>query len=84
MKLTTFTYHGTTRPGVVIGDEDLFDAATVPDLPQDMIGLLKAGAPALDRLLEPGDIISTGTCTRLWPFHPVEASWSRRISHSVR
>ena len=63
MKLTTFTYHGTARPGIVIGDEDLFDAATVPDLPQDMIGLLEAGAPALDRLLEPGDIISTGTCS---------------------
>jgi 2-keto-4-pentenoate hydratase len=62
MKLTTFTYHGTTRPGVVIGDE-ILDAATVPDLPQDMIGLLEAGAPALDRLLEPGDIISTGTCS---------------------
>jgi hypothetical protein len=45
MKLTTFTYHGTTRPGVVVGDEDLFDAATVPDLPQDMIGLLEAGDP---------------------------------------
>jgi hypothetical protein len=57
MKLTTFTYHGTTRPGVVVGDEDLLDAATVPDLPQDMIGLLEAGAPALNRLLERGDII---------------------------
>ena len=32
MKLTTFTYQGTTRPGVVLGDE-VFDAATVPDLP---------------------------------------------------
>ena len=63
MKLTTFTYHGMTRPGIVIGDEGLFDVATVPDLPQDMIGLLEAGAPALDRLLEPGDIISTGTCS---------------------
>jgi 2-keto-4-pentenoate hydratase/2-oxohepta-3-ene-1,7-dioic acid hydratase in catechol pathway len=52
MKLTTFTYHGTTRPGVVIGDEDLFDVATVPGLPQDMIGLLEAGAPALNRLRE--------------------------------
>jgi 2-keto-4-pentenoate hydratase/2-oxohepta-3-ene-1,7-dioic acid hydratase in catechol pathway len=52
MKLTTFTYHGTTRLGVVIGDEDLFDVATVPDLPQDMIGLLEAGAPALNRLCE--------------------------------
>jgi hypothetical protein len=62
MKFTTFTYHGTSRPGVVIGDE-ILDAATVPDLPQDMIGLLEAGAPALDRLLEPGDIISTGTCS---------------------
>jgi hypothetical protein len=58
MKLTTFTYHGTTRIGIVIGDE-IFDAATVPDLPRDMIGLLEAGASALDRLLEPGDIIST-------------------------
>jgi hypothetical protein len=47
MKLTTFTYHGTTRPGVVIGDEDLFDAAIVPDLPQDMIGLLEAALPPL-------------------------------------
>jgi hypothetical protein len=37
MKLTTFTYHGTTRPGVVVGDEDLLDAATVPRLPHHSV-----------------------------------------------
>ena len=56
MKLTTFTYHGTTRIGIVIGDE-IFDAATVPDLPQDMIGLLEAGAPALNRVREYNDTV---------------------------
>jgi hypothetical protein len=57
MRLTTFTYHGTTRPGIVIGDEELFDAATVSGLPQDMIGLLEAGAPALNRLREYNDTV---------------------------
>jgi hypothetical protein len=57
MKLTTFTYHGMTRPGIVIGDEELFDAATAPDLPQDMIGLLEAGAPVLNRLREYNDTV---------------------------
>lgn len=51
MKLATFTHHGVTRIGVVIDDE-IFDAATVPDLPRDMIGLLEAGPHTLERLRE--------------------------------
>src|ERR687895_1140348 len=63
MKLTTFTYHGTTRPGVVIGDEDLFDVATVPDLPQDMISLPRQALPPWIDCWSRGDIVSTGTCS---------------------
>ncbi len=51
MKLATFTHNGLTRLGVVIGDE-IFDAATVADLPRDMIGLLEAGPEALEALRE--------------------------------
>jgi 2-keto-4-pentenoate hydratase/2-oxohepta-3-ene-1,7-dioic acid hydratase in catechol pathway len=49
MKLATFTHQGETRIGVVEGDA-IFDAAMVPGLPQDMIGLLTAGQPALEAL----------------------------------
>jgi hypothetical protein len=40
-----------------LATKELFDAATVPDLPQDMIGLLEAGAPALNRLREYNDTV---------------------------
>lgn len=48
MKLATFTHGGSTRLGVVIGDEIVDLAAAVPSLPRDMIAFLAAGAPALD------------------------------------
>jgi len=49
MKLATFTHDGSTRIGVVGGDE-IADAGTLPDLAFDMIGVLAAGRPALARL----------------------------------
>jgi 2-keto-4-pentenoate hydratase/2-oxohepta-3-ene-1,7-dioic acid hydratase in catechol pathway len=51
MKLATFTHNNVTRIGVVANDE-IVDAATLPDLPQDMIALLEAGPHALERLRE--------------------------------
>ena len=47
MKLATFTHEGSTRIGVVDGDEVVDLAAARPDLPQDMLGFLEAGDEAL-------------------------------------
>jgi 2-keto-4-pentenoate hydratase/2-oxohepta-3-ene-1,7-dioic acid hydratase in catechol pathway len=48
MKLATFTQGGSTRVGVVATD-GIVDLATLdPALPRDMMGLLDAGASALD------------------------------------
>jgi 2-keto-4-pentenoate hydratase/2-oxohepta-3-ene-1,7-dioic acid hydratase in catechol pathway len=55
MKLVTFRHGAATRVGVVAGDAivDLADAD--PQLPRDLIGLLAAGAPALDAVRSAAD-----------------------------
>ncbi len=47
MKLATFTHDGSTRIGVVDGDEVVDLAAAAPDLPREMVGFLEAGPEAL-------------------------------------
>ena len=47
MKLATFTHNGTTRIGVVVGDEIVDLGAAAPGLPQEMKAFLAAGASAL-------------------------------------
>ena len=47
MKLAIFTHSGSTRVGVVLGDEIADLSATAPDLPAEMCALLAAGADAL-------------------------------------
>ena len=49
MRLATFTHGGRTRVGVVVGDT-VIDTASVPGVPTDLLGVLDAGQPALDRL----------------------------------
>ena len=47
MKLATFTRSGSTRIGVVVGDEVVDLAAAAPQLPQELTALLAAGPDAL-------------------------------------
>lgn len=47
MKLATFTHSGTTRIGVVDGDDVVDLSAASPDLPRDMLAFLEAGAEAM-------------------------------------
>ena len=47
MRLATFTQGGVRRIGVPVGDEIVDLAAAAPDLPQEMIAFLAAGAQAL-------------------------------------
>ncbi len=47
MKLATFSHGGSTRIGVVVGDEIVDLAAAAPGLPTEMKALLAAGEPAL-------------------------------------
>ena len=49
MKLVTFTHEGSTRIGVVEGEEVVDLAAAVPDLPQEMSAFLAEGARALEQ-----------------------------------
>jgi len=49
MKLATFRCAGSTRIGLVDGDAVVDLAATAPELPSDLIGLLAAGPSALQR-----------------------------------
>src|SRR5262249_37608795 len=49
MKLATFTEGARTRIGVV-SDQDIVDLSAEPDFPTDMISLLAAGAPVLERV----------------------------------
>jgi 2-keto-4-pentenoate hydratase/2-oxohepta-3-ene-1,7-dioic acid hydratase in catechol pathway len=49
MRLITFEHQGHQSVGALI-DDRIIDAATDPQLPGDMLGLLRAGAPALQRL----------------------------------
>jgi len=47
MKLATFTHEGSTRIGVVTGDEIVDLTAVAPGLPTEMAALLAAGAEAI-------------------------------------
>jgi 2-keto-4-pentenoate hydratase/2-oxohepta-3-ene-1,7-dioic acid hydratase in catechol pathway len=47
MKLATFTHSGTTRIGVVDGDEVVDLSAAAPELPRDMLAFLEAGSIAM-------------------------------------
>ena len=47
MKLATFTHDGTTRIGVVDGDEIVDLTAAAPSLPREMVAFLEAGSDAL-------------------------------------
>jgi 2-keto-4-pentenoate hydratase/2-oxohepta-3-ene-1,7-dioic acid hydratase in catechol pathway len=49
MKLATFTHAGSTRIGVVRGDELIDLATAAPELPRDLIGFLMQGARARQR-----------------------------------
>ena len=49
MKLGTFTHAGSTRIGVVLGDEVVDLAAAAPELPREMCAFLAAGPEALER-----------------------------------
>jgi 2-keto-4-pentenoate hydratase/2-oxohepta-3-ene-1,7-dioic acid hydratase in catechol pathway len=49
MKLVTFTESGRTRIGVVTGDRIVDLSQAAPDLPTDMIDLLRGGPAAMDR-----------------------------------
>jgi len=48
MKLATFTHSGTTRIGVVDGDQVVDLSAAAPDLPTEMVAFLEAGDSALE------------------------------------
>jgi len=48
MKLATFTHSGTTRIGVVDGDQIIDLSAAAPTLPTEMVAFLEAGDPALE------------------------------------
>jgi 2-keto-4-pentenoate hydratase/2-oxohepta-3-ene-1,7-dioic acid hydratase in catechol pathway len=48
MKLATFTHAGSTRVGVVRGDEIVDLAVAAPGLPTEMVALLEAGDAALE------------------------------------
>jgi 2-keto-4-pentenoate hydratase/2-oxohepta-3-ene-1,7-dioic acid hydratase in catechol pathway len=55
MRLATFTHAGTTRIGLVVGDEVVDLAAAEPELPRAMEAFLEAGAPALAAAERAGD-----------------------------
>ena len=48
MKLITFTHRGSTRIGVLVGDEVVDLQAAAPALPTEMVAFLAAGEPALE------------------------------------
>ena len=48
MRLVTFTHSGSTRLGLLAGDEVVDLAAAAPALPREMIAFLTAGAPAME------------------------------------
>lgn len=47
MKLATFTHAGSTRIGIVEGDEVVDLSVAAPDLPRDMLSFLEAGPDAM-------------------------------------
>ena len=58
MKLATFSQAGSTRIGVVRGDEIVDLSSAAPELPRDLIGFLAAGPGARQRA---GEVASAGT-----------------------
>lgn len=58
MKLATFSQAGSTRIGVVRGDEIVDLSSAAPELPRDLIGFLSAGSGARQRA---GEVASAGT-----------------------
>jgi 2-keto-4-pentenoate hydratase/2-oxohepta-3-ene-1,7-dioic acid hydratase in catechol pathway len=50
MKLARFFHNGSSRLGAVLDDAILDLSSAAPELPSDMIALLAAGAPALERV----------------------------------
>jgi 2-keto-4-pentenoate hydratase/2-oxohepta-3-ene-1,7-dioic acid hydratase in catechol pathway len=52
MKLARFTQGGSTRVGVVVGEEIVDLAAAAPELPREMVPFLVAGSSALDKAHE--------------------------------
>lgn len=48
MKLITFIHQGSTRIGLLAGDEVVDLKAAAPDLPHEMVAFLEAGEPALE------------------------------------
>ena len=58
MKLATFSQAGSTRIGVVRGDEIVDLSSAAPELPRDLIGFLAAGSGARQRA---GEVSSAGT-----------------------
>jgi len=49
MKIANFTVQGSTRIGIVIGQQVADICAAAPELPREMVGLLTAGPAALER-----------------------------------
>lgn len=49
MKLATFSHAGSTRIGVVEGEEVVDLSAATPELPREMRAFLEAGLPSLER-----------------------------------
>jgi len=58
MKLATFSQAGSTRIGVVRGDEIVDLSSAAPELPRDLIGFLAGGPGARQRA---GEVASAGT-----------------------
>jgi len=54
LKIARFTHAASTRIGIVLGDSIVDLAVQAPELPRDMIALLAAGAPALERARQAG------------------------------
>jgi 2-keto-4-pentenoate hydratase/2-oxohepta-3-ene-1,7-dioic acid hydratase in catechol pathway len=50
VKIATFTHAAQSGIGVIAGDSIVDLAAEAPELPRDMIALLAAGAPAIERV----------------------------------
>ncbi len=48
MKLITFTHRGSTRIGLLAGNDVVDLLAAAPDLPSEMVSFLEAGEPALE------------------------------------
>jgi 2-keto-4-pentenoate hydratase/2-oxohepta-3-ene-1,7-dioic acid hydratase in catechol pathway len=61
MRLVTFTHSGSTRIGIVDGDEVVDLSVAAPDLPRDMVAFLAAGAAAIDAARSS----ASGACGRI-------------------